>query len=81
MFTCDQVMAELALYMDDESAAGLRRQLEGHLAQCRTCTALYDSTRKTLKIFTESQSFDLPESLSDRIVRKIMAAVDPRPMA
>lgn len=71
MHDCSAVIAELANYLDDEVAAGIRRELEDHLAQCRTCRVVYDSARKTVKIVTESRSFELPRSLSAAIMQKI----------
>jgi len=68
-------MAELVNYLDDQVAAEIRRELEVHLAHCRTCQALYDSARKTLTIVTESRSFELPEEISSRILEGIMAKV------
>ena len=78
MYSCDQVIAELASYVDDQVTAELRRELERHLAHCHTCRVIYDSTRKTLRIVTESRSFELPESVSARLMTKIMAGVRPR---
>jgi hypothetical protein len=68
-------MAELANFLDDQVAAEIRRELEIHLAHCRTCQALYDSARKTLTIVTESHSFELPEEVSSRILERIMSKV------
>lgn len=75
MFNCNQVLAELANYLDDHLAAEIRRELEIHLAECVTCRAIYDSTRKTIRIVTESRSFDLPENISAQIVEKVMSKV------
>ncbi|MGH7252507.1 MAG: anti-sigma factor family protein [Nitrospiraceae bacterium] len=75
MYSCDQVMAELLNFLDDQVAAEIRRELEVHLAHCRTCQALYDSARKTLTIVTDSRSFELPENISSRILEKIMSKV------
>jgi len=47
--------------------------LELHWSQCRACRVLYDSSRKTLKIVTDSGSFDLPNSVSDPIIDSVMA--------
>ena len=73
MYSCDRVLAELTNYLDDEVAIEIRRELEVHLSKCRTCQALYDSTRKTLRIVTDSRSFELPENISSRIMTKIMS--------
>jgi anti-sigma factor (TIGR02949 family) len=70
---CHQVIAELANFLDEEVSADLRRDIEAHVAHCHTCEALYDSARRTLRITTESRTFELPESVSGRIVERIMA--------
>lgn len=75
MYSCKEVLAELAAYLDDEVALEVRKELEGHLSHCHTCRTLYDSTRKTLRIVTESGSFELPENISTQIVEKIMGRV------
>lgn len=77
MFSCDDLRTALADYLDAELAADVREQLERHLAECRTCHVLYDSTRKTLRIVTDSMSFDLPESASEAFVRRTMARLAP----
>jgi anti-sigma factor RsiW len=68
-------MAELGSYLDGEAADEVRAQLERHLAHCQTCTVLVDSTRKTLKIVTDSGSFDLPESVFKPIAEQVMAKI------
>ena len=75
MLSCDQFLAELGNYVDGQVEAEIRRHLELHLAECRTCQVIYDSTRKTLKILTESGSFDLAEGLSESIVTQIMEKI------
>jgi hypothetical protein len=66
-------MTEIGNYLDGDVAAEVRAQLEQHLAHCRTCTVLVDSTRKTLRIVTDSGSFDLPEQAFKPLGEKIMA--------
>jgi len=73
MITCDEFMAEFGDYLSGRVSPEVREQLELHLSQCRTCQVLYDSTRKTIKIVTDSGSFDLPQDVSEQIVDKVMA--------
>lgn len=58
-------------------AAAARRELERHLAGCRTCTVLYDSTRRTIRLVTDCGAFDLPGPLSDRLATRVRAAITP----
>ena len=67
-------MAEFGNYLEGDVAADVRRQLESHL-YCQTCTVLLDSTRKTLKIVTDTGSFDLPEATLKPIAEEIIARI------
>ena len=75
MISCEAFLAELEDYLEDDTAAEVRRQLEDHLAHCQTCQVLYDSVRKTLRIVTNSDSFDLPETAAKLITERIMAKI------
>jgi anti-sigma factor RsiW len=75
LITCADFLAELGNYLDGDVADEVRLQLESHLAHCTSCTVLVDSTRKTLKVVTESGSFDLPQAALKPIVEEIMARI------
>lgn len=72
MISCQDFITELGNLLDDEVAGEIRAQLEAHLAHCSTCQVLYDSTRKTLRIVTESGSFEFPEPIAEPLVTKVM---------
>ena len=73
MITCEEFFAEFGDYLENQVSQEVREELELHLAQCRTCHVLYDSSCKTLKVVTESSSFELPKSASEAIVDQIIA--------
>jgi len=73
VITCEEFLAELGDYLEDQTALEVRQELELHLAYCRICQVIYDSTCKTVKIVTETGSFDLPQDVSEAITAKIMA--------
>ena len=75
MISCEQFLAELGNYLEDAVVAETKRLLEDHLSRCRTCQVLYDSTRKSISIVTESASFDLPQHLAEPMVERIVAKV------
>ncbi len=75
MFSCEDVLAELSNYLDNQLAESLRKQVEEHMLHCRTCSAVYDSTGKTLRIVTESGSFELSEDVSSRVASRIRAKI------
>lgn len=78
MVDCKDVVEQLGDYLEDAMAADLKTSLEQHLSHCRTCQVILDSTRKTIRIVTESGSFDVPGDLSEQIISKIMKAIPGR---
>ena len=81
MFSCEEVRAALSNYIDGDVSPGLRRELEHHLSECRTCQVLYDTTRKTLRIVTNVESFEVPEAVSEQLIKRIMSRLPLAPPA
>jgi hypothetical protein len=73
MITCEEFFAEFADYLEDQVSPEVRQELELHLSQCRACYVLYDSSRKTIKIVSESNSFELPQKVFDPIIDRVMS--------
>lgn len=76
--SCQDFMAEIGNYLDGDLAAEVRTRLEQHLAHCKTCTVVCDTARKTVRIVTDSDSFDLTGealgSIAGQIVRRIKSS-------
>ena len=75
MITCDEFFAEFGDYLENRVPPEVRQELELHLSQCRASHVLYDSTRKTVKIVTDSSSFELPKDVADSITDSVMAKI------
>lgn len=75
MITCDEFLAEFGDYLENRVPPEVRRELELHLSQCRACHVLYDSTHKTVRIVTDSSSFELPKDVADSITASVMAKI------
>ena len=73
MITCEEFFAEFADYLENHVSPEVRQELELHLSQCRVCHVLYDSSRKTVKLVSESNSFELPQDVVDPIIDRVMA--------
>jgi hypothetical protein len=73
MITCEEFFAEFADYLENHVSPEVRQELELHLSQCRVCHVLYDSSRKTVKMVSESNSFELPQDVVDPIIDRVMA--------
>ena len=72
MITCDEFLAEFGDFIENQASPEVRKELELHLSQCRACQVLCDSTRKTVKIVTDSRSFELPQKVSDSIIDRVI---------
>jgi anti-sigma factor (TIGR02949 family) len=79
VFSCEDVRAALGDYIDGDVSPDLRRELDQHLADCRTCHVLYDTARKTLRIVMDVGSVEVPEAVSERLINRIMSGLTIRP--
>ncbi len=75
MITCDEFFAEFGDYIENRVSPEVRQELELHLSQCRACHVLYDSTRTTVKLVTDSSSFELPPDVAQPILDRVMAKI------
>ena len=56
---CSDFVSEIGNLLDGEVNPDLRQHLDAHLATCKACTVVYDSTRRTIRILGETQTFEL----------------------
>jgi predicted anti-sigma-YlaC factor YlaD len=71
MLTCEEVLANLSEYFDDECSAELRAQLEDHISKCRRCRVVFDSTGKMLKILVDAEPFEVPLAVSAQLYSRL----------
>ena len=48
---CQDVLDQLADYLDDDARSELCRQIEEHLARCRDCQVEVDTVKKTIVLY------------------------------
>jgi anti-sigma factor RsiW len=70
--TCTDFLAQLTDYFDGEVPAGLRAEVEQHLASCKHCEVVLDSTTKTINIYRNQELYDFPPELQERMHAAIM---------
>lgn len=75
MVSCHEFLAEFGDYLENTAGPELRAQLEAHLRTCRACQVILNSTRKTIDIVTDSESFSLPSPAVEGIVEQVMARI------
>lgn len=57
----------LSNYVDQQGSAELRRAIEGHIAWCRRCHVVFDTTGKELKIVLDAEPFEVPLAVNARL--------------
>lgn len=72
MLSCAEFLAEFGDYLEGAASPEVRAHLEEHLRECKTCQVIVDSTRKTIRFVTDSDSFTLSADQVEPIVRDVM---------
>ena len=70
-FDCKHIWRELSNYLDGEISADVRRDIEAHVAQCRHCAALLDSTHNVIVLIADERRFELPLGFSTRLRKRL----------
>lgn len=71
MMDCKEVLANLSSYVDGEVSVELRIALEEHIAKCRRCRVVVDTTGKALKIVLDVEPFEVPLAVSARLYARL----------
>ena len=72
---CHEVWREISNYIDDDLDPSLRSDIEVHLAQCRHCAALLDSTRNVIVLIADARVFQLPTGFSQRLRARLLEEI------
>lgn len=71
LLTCKDFLKELNEFLDDETQADVRKQLEEHLNECPNCWVICDTTRKTIEIFRGMDPYPMPEDVHARLMHAL----------
>ena len=80
MLTCKDFLNELNDYLDECVDVELRAKLEKHVTECPNCWVVFDTTKKTLKVYKGMEPQSIPEHVHARLMealQKKMAAAAP----
>ncbi len=75
--TCTDFLAKLTDYFDGRVAPDLLAEVEHHIAECKHCEVVLDSTTKTINIYRDHELYDFPPELEQRLHTAIMARCVP----
>jgi anti-sigma factor RsiW len=71
--TCTDFLAKLTDFFDGTVPPDLMAEVEHHIAECKHCEVVLDSTTKTINIYRDHELYDFPPDLQQRIEAKVMA--------
>lgn len=77
---CKHIWRELSNYLEGDISEEVRREVEAHVAQCRHCAALLDSTHNVLVLVADERRMELPLGFNARLRARLereMAMVGP----
>ena len=70
--TCAEFLKELNEFLDGDMDPKLKAELDTHLVWCHHCFVVCDTTKKTIKIYKESQVYELPEDTRIKLQNAIL---------
>ena len=73
---CKHVWRQISNYIDGTVPPEQRDAIELHLANCRHCAAVLDSTRNILVLVADDRTFELPVGYSDRLHARLQAELN-----
>jgi anti-sigma factor RsiW len=79
VLNCRHVWREISNYIEGTVDPGMREAIETHLAHCRHCAAVLDSTRNILVLVADDRTFELPIGFSDRLHTKLSEVISAIP--
>ena len=65
--TCQEVLDQLADYLDEAASSELIQEVDRHLGGCRDCQVEVDCLKQVIMIYREEERVFLPEPLVDRL--------------
>ena len=64
---CNEVLEQLADYLDPDSRAELCRAIEEHMTHCRDCRFEVDTVRRTIVLYQSDREVQVPALVVSRL--------------
>ncbi len=73
---CKHVWEQVSDYIDGTVSAEMKADIEHHLAHCRYCSAVIDSTRNILILVGDERTFEVPVGFGQRLHGRLQEWID-----
>ena len=77
--SCQEVLDQLADYLDEDARAELVQQVDTHLHECSHCQVEVDTLRRTIQIYRCDEKVVIPVTLSDKLQQALDQAYLAKP--
>jgi anti-sigma factor RsiW len=67
---CDEMLFHFSDYIDGELEPRLCKVLESHLKECRNCTVVFNTLKKTIELYKPIES-ELSNEVRQRLYKKL----------
>lgn len=78
MLTCKEFLTELNAFLDEETDALLRVQLEKHINECPNCWVVVDTCKQTMKVFKGTEPQAIPREVEGRLLEALRRRMEAR---
>jgi anti-sigma factor (TIGR02949 family) len=68
LLTCKEFLQELNEFLDETADQELRARLHAHVTECPNCFVIFDTTRKTLRVYKGVEPQQIPEDVHERLM-------------
>lgn len=66
-----ELLNELSNYLDGQTSAELRAEIERHIAECEDCRVVVDTLRKTVELYRHLPPPALSETAREQLYRRL----------
>lgn len=74
--TCEELIAYLSDYIDQDLSAELQLEAQNHLATCRNCQVVLDTTQKMIFLCRETEKQGIPADRREALFERLQKALD-----
>ncbi len=76
--TCAELIQYLSDYIDHNLDEALTREAQEHLATCRNCHVVLNTTQKTISLYKQTGKQTIPAERRAALFQRLQAALPPR---
>jgi len=71
LLTCKEFLQELNEFLDETADQEMRDRLNAHVCECPNCFVIFDTTRKTLRVYRGLEPQEIPTDVHQRLMAAI----------